>query len=210
MPDRQHNRRAISAVLADLREHAARDRVTLGDIVATFGGRAIALVILICALPNAVGLGMIPGVSTIFGLPQLFAGMQLAIGIERLWLPARLLRRSITGADLARVVDAAAPHLARIERVLRPRWLPLSSAVAERLLGLIVAILALIQALPIPFGNQPPAIAAALLAIGLIARDGWFVMLGLVVAVAAVAFLAGIVLGGATAVKAVTHRLFGG
>jgi len=209
-PRDRSNHRSIPAILTELRQLGAAERVTLREIVGTLGDRALALVILICALPNAVGLGMIPGVSTVFGLPQLFLAAQLAIGLEPLWLPDPLLRRSISGADLARVVDSALPHLTRVERILRPRWLALSSTVAERLLAAVMAVLALIQSLPIPFGNQPPAIAASLLAIGLIARDGVIVVLGIVAAVSAVAFLAALVLGGATAVNALTSHLFGG
>jgi len=209
-PDDSAHRRTISKVLADLRERTATERVSVRDIVDVLGDRGLDLAILVWALPNAVGLGVIPGISAIFGLPQFFVAVQMLWGVDCLWLPVRFLSRSIAGADLRRVIDAAAPRLTRIEHILRPRWLFLSSTAAERVLGLVIAVLAAVQILPIPLSNLPPAVAAALLAIGLIARDGVFVLLGLVIAVGSIALTTALILGGAEALRAIASYLFGG
>ena len=198
---------AISKVLAELTDAATAERVRLRDLVAVLGGRTFSLLIFVFALPNAVGLGTIPGVSTIFGLPQLVVAVQLAVGLERPWLPARLLDRSIARNDLLRIVAVATPYILKIERLLRERPFPLFHLV-ERLIALILAALALIQALPIPFGNQPPAVAAAVIAIGLIAVDWVVVVIGLVTAVVAVALALGVVVGGAGAVLFLARHLF--
>ncbi len=205
-----HDGRKISDVLASILREIPDERVRLRDIVAKLEDRAFGLLILIFALPNAIGLGTIPGVSTIFGLPQIFLAIQMMIGMERPWLPARLLDQGLERKDLATMVEKATPHLVRIEQYLRPRWPLLSSYAAERIMGGIFAVLAAIVSLPIPFGNQPPAVAMALLSLGVIARDGLFVVFGLLVAVGAVALAGVVVIGGAAAIWVLFTHVFGG
>ena len=63
----------------------------------------------------------------------------------------------------------------------------MSSSLVERLLGLVLLLLAILVALPIPFANQPPAVAQGLISLGLIERDGMVVLIGLLAAAIATA-----------------------
>jgi len=92
------NTRKISAILAELAASAAGERVALRDMVEAFGDRAFGIVLLTFSLPNAVGLGVIPGLSAVFGLPQIFVAAQMASGLHKLWLPRWLLERSVAHA----------------------------------------------------------------------------------------------------------------
>lgn len=184
--------RKVSEVLADLASEP-KERVKLGDLLDVLDERAFGVLMLILALPNAVGLGTIPGMSTVFGVPQVMVALQMIFGAERPWLPRWLLARSIAMGDFRTMVIKAAPHLVRIERLLRPRYALMSNKIAECLLGIVLLLLSIIVTLPIPFANQPPAIAQCLIALGLIERDGLFVGVGLVVSAiaTAVAFAVG-------------------
>ncbi len=186
------NVRKTSEILDDL-AHNAGARVALRDLVDRLGDRAFGLLMLIFSLPNAVGLGTIPGMSTVFGLPQVIFALQMIAGLERPWLPGWLLARSISAEDFRSIVAKSRPQIERVERMLRPRLQIVSSRWAERLLGLAFLVLAMIVALPIPGGNWPPAIAMALMAIGMVERDGLFVLVGLAVAVVAVALALAVV-----------------
>ncbi|MBI3451594.1 MAG: exopolysaccharide biosynthesis protein [Rhodospirillales bacterium] len=209
MPDSPPESQKISDLLARLARETGGDRVRLGDLVAALGDRAFGILMLIFALPNAVGLGTIPGLSTVFGLPQIFFAIQMAAGRTKPWLPAWLIGRSLARNDFRAVIDKSMPYLARLEKLLRPRWPALSSPMAERLLGVLFVVLASIVSLPIPFGNQPPAVAVAIIALGLTERDGLYVVIGLAVAVIAVALAAGVILGGAAALYFAITYLFG-
>src|SRR5262249_49194014 len=190
--------------------NAPDDRVRLRDLVAALEDRAFGLLILIFALPNAVGIGAIPGVSTIFGLPQVFLAIQMMLGFERPWLPEWVLDKGIAQQDFASMIERSTPHLLKVERVLRPRWLFMSSFLAERILGGVMAVMATIVSLPIPFGNQPPAIAMALISLGVIERDGLFVVFGLASAVVALAVAGAVVVGGGAAIWLLFTTVFGG
>ncbi len=201
--------RKISDLLIELGRNGAGDRVRLGDLLSVLGDRAFGISMLILALPNAVGLGTIPGLSTVFGLPQIVLALQMTIGMERPWLPQWLLDRSIARKDFDTMTSKSMPYLQRIEKVLRPRWPVMSSYVAERVLGAVFVVLASVVSLPIPFGNQPPAVGIALISLGLVERDGVFIVFGLIASVIAVAIATAVVLAGTAAVWLLISHLFG-
>jgi hypothetical protein len=185
--------RKVSQILDGL-ARAPKTDVKLADLLAEMDERAFGVLMLILSLPNAVGLGAIPGLSTVFGVPQIFVAIQMIVGAQRPWLPNFVLQRSITMKDFRTMVEKAEPHLQRIEKLLRPRLAAMSSTVIERLLGLILLLLSIIVLLRFPFANQPPAIAQGLIALGLIERDGVVVLIG--IGVAAIATAIAIAVGG--------------
>ncbi len=210
-PSHRLDTRKVSEVLAALATGpAGSERVRLADLVAALEDRAFGLLLLIFSLPNAIGLGTIPGVSTIFGLPQIFLAVQMALGLERPWLPRVLLEKGIARADFLAMVEKSTPYLLRVEKVLRPRWLVMSSYAAERALGLVFVVLAGVVSLPILFGNQPPAVAMVLISLGVIERDGVFVVIGLVAAVVAVAIVGAVIAGGLAVVLLLLKQTVGG
>jgi hypothetical protein len=178
----------------------ANERVKLADIVAELGERAFGVAMLLFSLPNAVGIGVIPGISTLFGVPQIVLALQMLAGFERPWLPVWLLEKSIARAVFERMIDRSMPVLVRVERYLKPRAAALTGPFVERLMGLVFLVLAAVVSLPIPLGNQPPAVAIAVVALGLTARDGVFVAAGCAMGVAAVAIASLVVLGGAAVI----------
>jgi len=187
------NNRKVSQIIADLAS-SAKTHVKLADLLAVLDERAFGVLMLILSLPNAVGLGAIPGLSTVFGVPQIFVALQMIIGAPRPWLPDFVLQRSLPMQDFRTMVVKAAPHLVRIERLLQPRLTIMSATLVERLLGLVLLLLSVIVSLPIPFANQPPAVAQGLISLGLIERDGVVILVGL--GVAAIATTIAFVVGG--------------
>ncbi|MBI1245801.1 MAG: exopolysaccharide biosynthesis protein [Alphaproteobacteria bacterium] len=200
---------AVSSLLLELRARG-RERVRIADLIEALDHRAFGAAMLLFALPNAVGIGTIPGVSTLFGVPQIVLAFQMILGFERPRLPAWLLERSIARKDFETFVDRGVPHLQRLERHLKPRLTALAEGRFERVLGLVFLVMATIVSLPIPFGNQPPAVAMALVALGQVARDGAFVAVGLVAGIFALAIALAVVAGGAAVIWLAIQHLFGG
>ena len=199
----------VSEMLLALRARGA-DRVRLRDLVEALDDRAFGAAMLVFALPNAVGIGAIPGVSTLFGVPQILLAVQMILGFDRPKLPAWLLERSLARKDFETMVDRGVPYLQRVERVLKPRLPGLVDGWIERLLGVVFLVLAAVVSMPIPFGNQPPAVAMALIGVGHVGRDGAFVVAGCIAGVFALAIAGAVVAGGAAVLwLAITH-FFGG
>lgn len=208
MHESPRNHRQVSKIIADLASEP-KDRVALGDLLSVLGERAFGVLMLILSLPNAAGLGTIPGLSTVFGVPQILVALQMVLGAERPWLPRFIRAKSIAMSDFRTMVIKSTPYLVKFERLLRPRLEVMTVGLAERALGFVLLVLAILVSLPIPFANQPPAVAQALIALAIIERDGVFALIGLVVSAVAVAIAvavgSGIIAG---LYFAVTH-LFG-
>ena len=209
MPDSVPDARPGVAATLDNLTKSADDCISIRELVEKLGSRAFALLILVLALPNAAGLGAIPGLSTVFGVPQIFVALQRMLGYRQPWLPKRLLRQCVRRADLERVIGKSRRHIHRLERLMRPRWRALTSPLAERVLAAVIVLLAMLIALPLPFANQPPAVAIAIISLGMIARDGLVIAFGLAASVLAMGLAAGVVFGGVAAVLALVRGLFG-
>jgi hypothetical protein len=166
----------LSAELLALAQDRSRERVSLADLVAALGDRALGALMFVFAVPNI--LPAPPGTSAILGTPLVLLATQLMLGL-RPWLPGFVSRRSMLRTDFEQMVFRVAPRLRKVERLLRPRMSALASPPVEYLVGAICLLLALVIALPIPFGNIPPAIAICLFALGVLERDGLWVLAGM-------------------------------
>ena len=63
----------------------------------------------------------------------------------------------------------------------------------EYLVGLVRLLLAVVLVLPIPLGNMLPALAISMLALGILERDGFWILAGLAVAAVSAAVVSGVV-----------------
>lgn len=181
-----------SAALARLAEEWPTERVSLGGLIDALEDRAYAILILVLAVPNIVP-NPVPGLSGVMGVPLALICLQMALGRTQPWLPGFIARRSVSREGFRRVMARALPRVRWLERLLRPRLPVLSTWAAERVVGAVCILLAILLALPIPFGNTPTALALTVLALGLVERDGAFVAGGL--AAAAVATGIAVMLG---------------
>jgi hypothetical protein len=192
-------RLTLSQTLVDFMKTAG-PRITLGQLAERLSERSFASLGILFAAPNLVPLP--PGASTVFGIPLIFIAVQMMIGMHRPWLPQVLANRSLDRETCSGMVQRLQPWLARAERWVRPRWLILPPSLTQRVVGFIVLVLAVTLTLPIPLGNWPPALAVTLVCLGLMERDGALMLIGTLVAIAAVAIavaVVGVVIAGVLA-----------
>lgn len=156
------------------------DRTTLRTIVNSFEERGFAVILFFLALPAALPIPAI-GLNIIIAFPILLLTLQQISGRHRVWLPEKVKNRTIKTRHLHGFIDKSAPLITFIERFVSPRLYFLSSAASTRLIGLFGMIFALSITLPVPLTNTVPAMAIALMSIGIILRDGLAVILGMVI-----------------------------
>jgi hypothetical protein len=166
---------STSELLLALVRNFPRDRITIQNIIDGLGERSFGLVLLLFGLASAIAP---PGVATFTAVPLLFFGLQMFGGYRTPWLPGFIAKREIAKKDLERTLERGAPFLRRIESVCRPRLLFMTGRIGERLLGLLVFILAVVIALPGPGTNFLPGLAIAFMSIAIIQRDGLLLSLG--------------------------------
>lgn len=181
---------ALSALLREIGNDPGRERISIGDLLAALGDRALGALLFIFAFPNI--LPTPPGTSAVLGAPLIFLAAQLTLG-RKPWLPALITRRSMARADFQGLMLRMGPWLERAEKLLRPRVSALALPPMEYLIGLVCLLLAAVLVLPIPFGNMLPALAISLMALGVLERDGVWVLAGLGMAAASAVVVSGVV-----------------
>lgn len=196
----------LSTVLAEIAEGAEEDRISIGDLLAALKRRALGALIFIFAVP--VALPLPPGVSTVFGAPLLFLTAQLMLGMKP-WLPGIITNRSLKRGEFKRIVTAVAPWLHRAESVMKPRLSFVGQRPFVYVLGLMCLILSTILFLPIPLGNMLPAFAVSIISLGLLARDGIWMLIGFVTGILAIVIVWGVLWAMIFAALFVVGNVFG-
>lgn len=186
----EHLDHRLSATLRRIAAKPGRDRIFIRDLLLELDHRAIAAMLFIFAVPNTIPVP--PGVSGVLGAPLIFLAAQLMLGAPP-WLPRLISDRSFARTDFEKVVNRVGPWLEKAERLMRPRLELLARPPAEYGLGAIVLLLAIILFLPIPLGNMLPAIAICILALAMIERDGVWVLVGILAAIASMVIVSGVI-----------------
>jgi len=158
------------------------------------------LLMLIVVLPNCVPIPIPPGGSTLFSIPLLFLAVQMLVGMESPWLPKWLSERKIERKTLAKAVSKASPKLKKVEKLLKPRFAFANSAFGEKLVGFFWLIFAVSIAVPLPMTNFLPGIGILLMSLGLLSKDGLFIISGILVGLFGVFVTVSVLLVGKAAV----------
>jgi hypothetical protein len=195
----------LSEVLQRLADDDGRERIAVGDLLAALADRALGAMLFVFACPNA--LPALPGTSVILGAPLVLLAAQLAFRREP-WLPGFIARRSMARSDFQALVRRICPWLRRAETMLRPRAGALALPPMEYLVGLVCLLLAIVVLLPIPLGNMLPALAISMLALGILERDGYWIVGGLVMAAASAVVVSGVVFAALQALLFVALKFF--
>ncbi|MBA3928867.1 MAG: hypothetical protein C0521_04660 [Xanthomonas sp.] len=163
----------------------------LGNLLKDFGPAAFGMLLFIGVLP-----AFIPGVGGAIGGPMvILVGVQLLLGMRKVWLPAFLARRGPHRSAMMRFRQRMAPWLRRLEKLVRPRMAGfLDNRIALSFTGLLLVLLGILLALPIPFTNYVFGFLLLLFALALLERDGALLLVGWIVggiAVVVFGFLSG-------------------
>lgn len=173
-----------SIVLAGLgRGRTDSSVVTVREIVESLGERGFALLVALLGLPNSIP--MVPPIPLVCGFLLLFVALQMVVGRHAPWLPRSLLEKGIQRDHVERTLARVKPWVEWLERFSTPRLAFLETQLAERLVGLVLVVLAvgLVFAPPI-IGQIPLGLAVCLIGFGMVERDGVVVIAGTIVGTA--------------------------
>lgn len=181
----------LSAILEEtLRAHP---EVTVGELEDRVARRGFGLFLVVLALPTMIPI-LPPGSAATIGLLYIILSVQMLIGLDRPWLPARLRHYRLSSRVLESLHRRGVPFLRKVERFSRPRPLWLDERIVTRIVAVAVLLLGIVLFSPLPFFNTIPALTVLVLGVGLLNRDAIFMLAGLIMAAAvlsAVAFGAG-------------------
>ena len=185
-------RGALSKIEAILQAHgrggSATD-ISLGELSDAMQERAFGLLILILALPCC--LPFVYLLPQLVALPMVVLAWQMAAGRRAPWLPAALRERRLPVARLLDVVARTRRYGGGfVERLAHPRLAGLTGDRGTRVIGALMIVPCLSILVPLPLTNTVPGFGVSLVAVGLIERDGLFVIGGLAIGIGWVLLLA--------------------
>lgn len=173
------------------------DGLTLEDILAGLSRQVFGMLLFVATLPAFIP---IPGVGGAIGGPlTVLVGVHLLVGMRKLWLPRFIARRGPRRASLQAFQRMLGPWLGRLERLVKPRMTQLiDHRAASMFTGLLLVLLGILLALPIPFTNYLFGGLLLAYAFALLERDGLLMLLCWIAGVVAIAVF-GVLSGALTA-----------
>lgn len=207
--DTQEN---LSQALMKTIHSISGETVSLRQLFELIGEQGLWFLCALLCIPFLIPVS-IPGVSTVFGAAIILIGV--AILMNRIpWLPKRIMDRPLATAQLIPTLERGMDWVNRIDKYIRPRMLGLTEgAMMSRINGLALVFGGILLIFPfgfIPFSNTLPALAILFLVVGVLQRDGVFVLLGYLMMVVTVAYFAFLIGGAIVAGASLTSLLKSG
>lgn len=193
----------LSHILEAVLSERASDTLTVGELAERMQERGFGLVIVLLSLVTMIPV-LPPGSAAMVGFLYVVGGMQMAAGLRRPWLPRRLSDYRLSRRAVEGLRHRGVSLLQRVERFSRPRWTPLGDESLLRACSVVVLLMGVVLFLPLPFLNTLPGLSMLALGVGLMNRDGAFLLAGTVLA-AVVLSLVGL---GIEALRTFAHWVF--
>lgn len=147
------------------------DHLRMGDLLSGLRQTAFGMLLFVAVLPAFLP---IPGLAGAISGPLVaLIGAQLLVCLRKPWLPGFLARRGPHRRSVVRFRDMMARWLRWLEKLVRPRLGGvLDHPLASAFTGLLLVLLGLLLALPIPFTNYLFGVLLLLFVFALLERDG--------------------------------------
>ncbi len=158
---------------------SSSDRMAISDLIGAMNGAGFGLAIMIFAFGVAIPLP--PPAPGIISIPLVIFSVQMMRGLASPKLPKRFANLTIKRSVLATLVRKAFPYINKVEKILRPRLLFMTSVAAERFIGFFIFLFATFILLPMPLSNFIPGVGILIISFGLVAKDGLAVILGIII-----------------------------
>lgn len=172
--------RHINDVLNELVEKISNNN-SMGHVLDVLHERGFGILIFLFALPMAIPVPVPPGVNLLFSVPLLLLTFQQIYGAQKPWLPNSIRRKEIKAEKLKKMIAGSKKWLDRLSVFIRPRMAWMTQGVFSHLIGLFGFVFSLCICVPIPMTNTVPSLAVLLMAVGILMRDGFAVLAGMVV-----------------------------
>ncbi len=185
------HRDGLAFVLDELSHNINRESelgIRLGVLLSAVGRRSYGPILLLLGMIAISPLTALPFTTSIVAAITLLIAGQMALGLKRPWLPKAVLNIRLPRKAFFHFLDNARPKVDQLDGdVLRERWTFMTVPLFVNAVALCVCAAALIT-FPlsiIPFAPLVPGIAIVLFGLGMTARDGLWLTIGIALTAAA-------------------------
>ena len=173
---------SLSDIVDQVRDLASAECLSLHDVLETIGDASFGPILLLPALAVATPLSGIPLFSSLMGIVILLVALQMLLRRQHLWLPDWVLQRQVKGQVVHKAFGYLRPVAAwsdahthhRAQWLLRPPFVVVPQLLCV-LSGVMMPMLEVV-----PFSSSALGTGVALLALGMMTRDGLVLALGVI------------------------------
>jgi hypothetical protein len=170
----------LDEITAKVEGDATPETLTLSEVLDAFGRRSYGPLLLVIGLFAISPATIVPGLTWLAAALTLIVAGQMALGLKRVWLPRSALQAELPRDAVLGGIAKSRGFAKRIDGLLRPRLTFLSGPPFVNVVALLCIAAALIT-FPlglIPFAPLAPGIAVVFFGLGMVARDGLWLLLG--------------------------------
>jgi hypothetical protein len=182
----------LQQLLERLDKAAAGERVDVECMMEAAGRSSFGALLLLGGLVTLSPLDIVPGIPTLIALAVLIVCVQLLAGRKHFWLPAWVLRRSISRRRFRQALAWLQKPARFGDRLVRPRLTALTTDAAIKVIAAACIVVAL--AMPVmevvPFSANLAGIALTAFGLAVIAHDGLLALVAFAATVAGVVVIA--------------------
>ncbi len=170
---------SILTALDRLAEGAPEEGLSLSQIFDALDERAFGALLFILAIPCCIP--FLYGVPQVVSLPMAAIAAQMVMGRHEPWLPSKFAGRMVDKKGLNRIANGGRKYFGWAEKIARPRLQFLASSGAERIVGILLVFFCCSILVPLPATNTVPGFAVAMVSFGLMSRDGFMMIVGMII-----------------------------
>lgn len=182
------------------------DRVPITDLIAAMEEAGFGLALMIFSFGIIIPLP--PPFPSIIAVPLVIFSWQMAMGLSSPKLPKRFAKLTLKRSILAMLVQKSSPYITKVEAILRPRLIFMTSPHAERAIGFAMLIFSSFVLLPVPLSNFIPGMGVLITSFGLLGKDGLAIILGIIVGIMGIVISISTVLLGVEVINYIKNLLF--
>lgn len=172
-----HSTLGILEILQGFIARHPAERISVRELVTYVGEHGLLFLLLLFALLCAVPLP-IPGIHVFLSMPLFYVTVQQMAGRHTLWLPEKILDRTLPRTGFVILLARIAPWLHRLASHLQPRWVEVCHGAGYRVMGAIAFFITCIILIPLPLTNVVPALSISLMALAMLCHDGVAALIG--------------------------------
>lgn len=198
--------RTASNILNNIYTKNIEDNIKVDTLLKSVDSGGFALFNLILSL--ILFIPTPPPIATISAILIIFLSFQMILGLKEVWLPNFITNKSIKRTTLALIVEKSSTYLSKMEKITRRRFVFMESNIMQRIIGLVILILATLSLTPILFANSMPGISIILISFGMLNKDGLMVIIGFITGFISIFVVWAIILFGQALISKIIEKIF--
>lgn len=149
-------------------------QVSVAQVMKTLGSRSFGPLLLVPGLIGISPIGAIPFLPAVMALIVFLVAVQILLGMDHVWLPGVLLRRSMAGKRLRQTCSAIRPTARFVDTLLRPRMTVFTRGPFLFVIAALVLAVAVVTPVieVVPLAGIVPNAAIVAFGLALTADDG--------------------------------------